>query len=267
MRTDFKWRDVYAMYVNLLHRKERLYHMQKEVLKLDINVERFEAIKTVDPLWNREPYRVMFNRTRGAIGCMLSQMDVMRHALILEQDAMVLEDDLKICSDIVERLDYAENFLNTHDWDIFWMGATVSVNPPYWHTGMNLELALAIPLGRDAECTDDPRILRTYGCFCTYAYIVNKNSITKVLKLLEEVMHESMGIDWSMIKLQPQLKTFCFVPGGVFQIDNQSDIGTGITSFTPFLKLNGTLENSAYVYQDKLTDFDPLTFDWSEAKT
>jgi GR25 family glycosyltransferase involved in LPS biosynthesis len=266
MRNDFKWREVYARFVNLRHRTDRLDHMQSEVKKLGIPVERFEAIRTISPEWNREPYKVMFNRTRGAIGCMLSQMEVMVQAAILKRDCMVLEDDLMIASDTPERLDYAEKYLNAHEWDIFWCGATVSVNPPYWNIQNNRELPLTNPLGRDAECTDDPRILRTYGCFCTYAYIVNKDSVLKVLRLLEGVMHEAMGIDWAMIKLQPQLKTFCFVPGGVFQINNQSDIGQGITSFTPFLKLNGTLENSAYVFQGKMSDFDPLTFDWKECK-
>lgn len=267
MRDDFKWREVYARFVNLSHRKDRLVHMESETKKLGIPVERYEATRTVDTGWNREPYKVMFNRTRGAIGCMLSQMEVMEGGLKLDRDTMVLEDDLKICEDFPKRMDYAERFLNTHSWDILWLGATVSVNPPYWHTGRNPDLILRNPLGRDAECTDDPRILRTYGCFCTYAYIVSKDSIEKVLSLLNEVIHESMGIDWSMIKLQPKLNTFCFVPGGVFQIDNQSDIGSGITSFTPFLKLNGTIENSAYVYQDRIEDFDPLSFNWAEAKT
>lgn len=266
MRNDFKWRKVYARYVNLSHRKDRLLHMQNEIKKLGIPVERYEAIRTVDSGWNREPYKTMFNRTRGAIGCALSQMEAMEGGLKLNMDIMILEDDVKVCQDFPQRMDYIEGYLNTHEWDIMWLGATVSVNPPYWHTGRNPDLVVENPLGRDAECTDDPRILRTYGEFCTYAYVINKNSIEKVLSLLNSIMHESMGIDWSMIKLQPQLKTFCFVPGSVFQIDNQSDIGQGITAFTPFLKLNGTLENSAYVYQDKMEDFDPTTFDFAEAK-
>lgn len=266
MRNDFKWREVYARYVNLSYRKDRLAHMQNEIKKLGIPVERFEAIRTVDSGWNREPYKTMFNRTRGAIGCALSQMEIMKEALDRNMDCMVLEDDLMICQDFSERMDYAERFLNTHSWDIYWCGSTVSVNPPYWNIPNNRELPLINPLGRDAECTDDPRILRTFGCFCTYCYVINKESIQKIIDLLNSVMSESIGIDHSMIKLQPQLNTFCFVPGSVFQIDNQSDIGTGITAFTPFLKLNGTLENSAYVYQDKIENFDPITFEWAEAK-
>jgi GR25 family glycosyltransferase involved in LPS biosynthesis len=266
MRNDFKWREVYAKFVNLAHRTDRLAHMQQEIGKLGIIPERFEAIRTTDNSWCREPYITMFRRTKGAIGCMLSQMEIMKEALDRNVDCMVMEDDLKVCQDFPERMDYAERFLNTHPWDIFWCGATVSVNPPYWNVANNRELPLANPLWRDAECTDDPRILRTFGCFCTYCYVINRDSLLKILNLLDSVMSESIGIDHSMIRLQPQLNTFCLVPGSVFQIDNLSDIGQGVTNFTPFLKLNGTLENSAYVFQDKMDSFNPLTFDWAEAK-
>ena len=105
--------------------------------------------------------------------------------------------------------------------------------------------------------TDDPRIIRTYGCFCTYAYIINKNSLEKIIKLLDENVHLSMGIDWLFILLQPRLKTFAFVPGMVKQMDNQSDIGDGITVFSGFSKLNGTEENSRYWWQNKMEDFNP----------
>lgn len=266
MRTDFKWRECYAKFVNLSYRKDRLEHMQKELVKLGIPVERFEAIKTSERQWDVNKWGVMLRRTPGACGCWQSQVEVMKEALSLNRDVMVLEDDLLIAPDMPDRLDYAERYLNTHHWDVLWMGATVSVNPAYWHTGRNKELILPKYLGRDAECTDDPRILRTYGEFCTYAYVLNRDSIEKILIMLDSIVHEAMGIDWAMIKLQPQLKTFCFVPGGVFQKDNQSDIGAGVTSFTPFLKLNGTIENSAYVFQDRIENFDPATFNWAEAK-
>jgi len=103
---------------------------------------------------------------------------------------------------------------------------------------------------------------RTYGAFCTYAYVVNVKSIEKILNLFDEHLHTSIGIDWLFIKLQPQLKCFAFVPGSVKQMDNKSDIGTGMTIFSGFSKLNGTVENSRYWYQENMSDFDPNTFEW-----
>jgi hypothetical protein len=112
-------------------------------------------------------------------------------------------------------------------------------------------------LGRDFEKTSDERIVRTFGAFCTYAYVVNVKSAQKILDLLDSNMHFSIGIDWLFIKLQPQLKTFAFIPGSVKQMDNISDIGTGMTMFSGFSRLNGSEANSRYWYQEKMTDFNP----------
>jgi hypothetical protein len=84
------------------------------------------------------------------------------------------------------------------------------------------------------------------------------------LGTLESQIPTSIGIDYSMIRMQPLLETYCLLPGAVKQIDNLSDIGTGITRFSGFGKLNGTIENSRYWWQDKMSDFDPLTFNFAE---
>jgi hypothetical protein len=84
--------------------------------------------------------------------------------------------------------------------------------------------------------------------------------------MLDQHVHESMGIDWLLIKVQPQLHTYSFVPGCVIQFDNRSDIGKGMTFYSGFAKLNGTRDNSRYWWADRMEDFDPLKFDWKEAK-
>lgn len=249
--------DCHIAYVNLSHRTDRREHMEKELSRIGLKTERFEAISTKGAEWNREPYLTMFNRTRGAIGCYLSQMGIMQKALSLDKHAFVMEDDLKFSSDFKDRILYLESYFENKSWDIIWLGATVHIRPPYWHTGNNPLLPGSV-LGRDAECTDDPRILRTLACFCTYAYIVNKESIEKILFALESQIPTSIGIDYSMIRIQPHFKTYCLLPGTVKQIDNLSDIGTGITYFSGFEKLG------PYWWQDKITDFDPLTFNFGE---
>ena len=103
-------------------------------------------------------------------------------------------------------------------------------------------------------------MIRTYGCFCTYAYIVNNRSLEKVLDGLDGILHASMGIDWAMIQLQPSLFTYAFVPGCIKQYDNQSDIGKGMTHFSGFAKLG------PYWWQDNMERFDPAKFNWHEAR-
>ena len=254
--------DSYISYVNMDHRKDRLTHIANELKKVGIQAERTRGIYPYEFLIDNPCHAKMRARTWGAIGCYEAQLNVMREALKQGKHAFVMEDDVVFCSDFHKRIEYIDNswISNPGEWDIIWLGGTFHINPPYWHKQ---------DLGRDAECTNDPRIIRTYGSFCTYSYIVNKYSLIKVVNMLEKIMHKSIGIDWSMIQLSPQLHTFAFVPGCCKQIDNESDQIPDkkvITEFSKFEKLNGTIENSRYWYQDKMEDFDPLTFDWAEAK-
>jgi GR25 family glycosyltransferase involved in LPS biosynthesis len=214
-----------------------------------------------------EKLATMIRRTPGAVGCHFSQVQVMKDALSRDKHAVVMEDDLIFSFDFDKRFEYIHNWTQTHPFDVVWLGASFHCNPPYWHRkggSQDMRSNCSAELGYDAKLTDDPRMIRTYGAFATFAYIVNKTSIQKIVDLLDSVLHESIGIDWAFVKLQPQLKCYSFVPGCVRQFDSISDIGNGITYWSGFLKLNGTLENSAYVYQNLMTDFEPSTFNWAE---
>ncbi len=255
--------EYYASFVNLDTRTDRLNHMTKELERVGIKAIRERGIPWKETDYENPKYNVMYRRTPGAIGCHLSQVEIIKKAFEVGSHAFVMEDDLVFASDFQERLSYIEKFQAGKEWDIFWLGATFH-SPAYWHPIGNSGMPpnCSENLGMDFANTDDPRIKRTFGAFCTYAYIVNYTSIKKVLGLLDKHIHESIGIDWLMIKIQPQLKCYAFVPGSVKQLDNRSDIGTGITRFSGFAKLNGTEENSRYWFQDKMTDFDPTTFNW-----
>jgi GR25 family glycosyltransferase involved in LPS biosynthesis len=238
-------------------RTDRLAHINEQLLKLGIPFYRTKGKLPSEFDRNDPDLQVQWNRTPGSIGCMFGQMEIMSKAWIEGKDAMVFEDDASLCSDIKVRLDYLQEFLNKQKtWDIAWLGGTVHINPPFWHIeGKNPDLPNT-KLKRDAEPTEDPRIVKCYGAFCTYAYIVRHKSILKVLSLLQSVMHESMGIDWSCIRLGDQIDTFMFLPGMVKQIDNMSNIGQGETIFSGFFSLG------KYVYQDNMEGFDPATLDW-----
>lgn len=267
----FSWKDCHTRFINLSHRQDRLFHMLNELDRVQLEAERFEAIRTADHQWDYSKYGTMLNRTPGAVGCHVSQVEVMKEALSLGKCAFVMEDDLVFATDIKKRLDYIQDFVNEKapDWDVIWLGGTFHVGPPHWHNGQNTLMPIGehgrSNLGKDAEATDDPRIFRTFGAFSTHCYIVNVHSIRKILDLFDHNIHYSIGIDYLFINLQPQLKTFAMVPGSVKQIDNMSDIGHGITKFSGFAALNGGYDNSRYWWQDNMEDFDPSTFDWKEA--
>lgn len=267
----FKWRELHSRYVNLSHRQDRQDLMQKELARVGLidYVKRFEATKTKDESWDREPYKVMYKRTRGAIGCMLSQMSVMQEAYDNGKGCIVLEDDLVIASDVIERLDYIQDFINTKepDADLVFLGGTVHC-PAWWH-GEDHEPMLKpycnCTLKRDFERIDDEHMVRVYGMFSTHAYAIPYEKIPKILQLLNDVMPITIGIDFSLIIHQPNLKCFAYLPGIIKQYNAVSDIGNGMTMFENFSKLNGSVENSKYWWSDKINDVDLSNFNWLDA--
>lgn len=268
----FHWRDLHIGYVNLPHRQDRRDKMEAELKRVGLNAERWEALHTVGEEWNVHPYQKMFARTRGAIGCMISQMSLMKHAYDKGKGCMVLEDDLVIGSDVIKRLDYIETFMNTkeQDADLVFLGGTVHCNKTWWHSAEHEEMLRPYcncNLERDMERIDDERMVRVYGMFSTHAYFVPFEKIPKILQLLNDVMAESIGIDFSLIIHQPNLKCYAMLPGIIKQYNAVSDIGNGaITYFENFSKLNGSIENSKYWWADTMEEFNPSEFDFAEAK-
>lgn len=251
--------NCYISYVNLDHRTDRLNHIEGQLHKVGIKATRTRGMlpSEYDLPWD---VTVMRNRTPGAIGCHFSQVSIMERALEERKHAFVMEDDIIFCSDFHDRIEHIEKFCDTHPWDVIWLGAAFHVNPPHWHRKGESTMPpnCSANLGYDAKRTDDPRMMRTYGAYNTFAYIVNYNSIEKITALFNRHIHTSIGIDWLFIKLQSQLHCYAFVPGCIKQMDNMSDIGTGMTIWS------GHLNNGPYVWQDKMEDFNPELYNWHE---
>lgn len=258
----------YRAFINLDHRKDRLDHMNTQLDRIGMKAKRIPGMLPEEYEGDESKVAVMKARTPGAIGCHFSQVEIMKYALLERKHALIMEDDIIFCEDFNERIKIISKFTSRTDWDVFFLGGTFHV-PAFWHKigRSGMEPNCSAQLGKDCELIEG-RIVRTYGAFSTYAYFVNVNSIFKIFDLFDKHLHESIGIDWLFIKLQPQLKCFAFVPGSVKQKDNLSDIGidkNGVpqqTVFSGFSKLNGTEENSRYWFQEQMEDFDPKEFNW-----
>lgn len=252
-------KDCYIGFLNMEHRTDRLTHMENQLSKAGVEAIRHRGKKPEEYDLSDPKVQVMRNRTPGAIACHFGQVEIMKRGLESGRHAIVFEDDIIFCDDFQQRFEYISKWTETHDWDVIWLGASFHVNPPYWHrigrSGMPPDCSAQ--LGYDVLTTDDPRMVRTFGAYVTFAYMVNVKSIEKILNLFDEHLHTSIGIDWLFIKLQPQLKCFSFVPGCVMQMDNLSDIGNGMTVWS------GQLNNGPYVFQKNINDFDPTKFIWT----
>ena len=259
----FNWRDCYASYVNLDHRTDRRDRMESEFervgLKEILKPERTRGMYFEEYKGDIAKVQTMIDYMKGMVGCHYSQVKVMETALEKGKSAFVMEDDLDFATDTIKRLDYVQEFLNKNDWDVFWLGGTYHFNDPQWHNIGHRNPRLRdcnCTLGRDVEKTEDPRIVRTYGCWSTYSYIVNYEKLPKILKMLEDNVHRSQAIDHLFIILQPELKTYSFVPAMCKQYDSQSDIGSGVHHFSNFASLG------KYWFADKMEDFDPNSLNW-----
>lgn len=240
----FNTETTYTAYINLDSRVDRNEKMITELNRVGLVSNRQKGMlpTEVSQFIPSDKLFVMQNRTPGAIGCHYSQVAIMEKALQSNQHAFVMEDDLIFCDDFQDRMRIIESFLSEREWDVMWLGGTYHKDPTWHrlngdkHTHPDLQICTCT-LNKDWESTDNERFVRTYGCWSTYAYIVNKKRLAHILDLLDQNVYRSMGIDWLFILLQPQLNTFAFVPGCVKQFDNQSNIGNGVTKFSVFESL------------------------------
>jgi len=250
----------YIAYVNLSYRVDKRAWMEAELERVGLKAERYNAIRTDDYKWDSPKWDVMYNRTKGACGCMISQMNVMKEALMRDKNAVIFEDDLIITSQIHERFEYIDNFINNvvEDWWVIWLGGTVHINPPWWWGAENHGLPNWQNLGRDCEYIGDERMFRSFGSFSTHAYICNKKHIPEIIQMLDEVIPVAWGIDHAFIMLAPKMVNFVHLPGCIIQKDIISDIGCGETKFSSFASLG------KHWFCDKIEDFDFKTYNWGE---
>ena len=249
------WNDLAKYYVNLEERTDRRAHMEAMLKSRGIEAERVSAFHWKDVDYENPLYRKMYERTPGAIGCYLSQVYCMRKAQDAGKSVLIMEDDLQFTEDFVStRVPIIEKFCNGNTWDVMFLGGTVHYPVPQWHTKghTNPELPPSMcncNLDKDAEPTGTEHIFKAFGAWSTYCYIVNYQSIEKILRLFNDHIQTSIGIDWLYIKLSPQLNNFIFLPGSCKQIDGQSNIGNGITRFSAFSMLG------KHWYSENINDF------------
>lgn len=253
--------EYHIRYINLDSRPDRRVHAEYQFKKAGIPAERFSAFSIKDIKGNVSHENIVrmkkYGNKQGNIGCYYSHLAVLQEALSAKKNALIFEDDVIICSDFLERLAYIEIFLKDTEWDMFFLGATVHVNPPYWHKkGHNKDIVCDCTIGKDIERTSDKRIMRSYGFFSTTAYMVNVNSIQRIMNIMDEYVHLSWAIDHLYIMLQPKLFCYLFVPGCTIQMDGRSDIGNGMSRFSNFSRLG------KHWFADKMNDFDPDKYNW-----
>jgi len=191
-------------YINLEHRTDRKEHVEKELLKIGIRAQRFNAIKMEN----------------GAIGCSMSHLRILQdaqknnldHILIVEDDITFLEPELF--------KNQINNFFETHknDWDVILLAGNNM--PPYKNI--------------------DDTCIQVSRCQTTTGYIVNGHYIKTLLQnvkiglthlINKPTEHAKYAIDKYWFILQQLYKWYLIVPLTVVQREDYSDIEKRVTNF------------------------------------
>lgn len=199
----------HVYYINLKHRTDRLKHVNNELSKIGLTGNRFNAI---------------YNE-KGAIGCTISHLHVIRNAIKLKLDhLLVVEDDITFTNPelFVSQLN---KFLSTHtdDWDVLLLGGNV-VGP--------------------VTAVDDTCV-RVSACQTTTGYLVRGDYLTTLeqniasgLKMLLQNQSDTLryAIDRYWFTLQQADRWMLLTPLLVTQIDNDySDIEHRRTSYSSLM--------------------------------
>jgi GR25 family glycosyltransferase involved in LPS biosynthesis len=193
-----------TLYINLEHRKDRLTHVTKELEKIGIQGERFNAVKTKD----------------GAIGCTMSHIKCLELAKERNYETVfICEDDITFTNPEV-LLDSLQKFYeNTSiQWDVLLIGGNNV--PPY-------------------EKTTD-YCIRVSNCQTTTGYIV-KNSYYDVLiqNFRESVQgllknpknKQQFALDMYWKQLQRINRWYMLFPFTVVQCESYSDIEERVVDY------------------------------------
>lgn len=197
--------------INLEARKDRYYHMLKELERVNLNnFEFFAAIKpTYEDVinWHPEYCQYMsrrlgksFNKYQiGALGCLSSHIAIMQQALEKGYDRiLILEDDTKFKQPLTELFGHMNEINN--EFDI---------------------LYLTINNMRQTPKASE-HFYRVKKGLTTSAYIITRKMMLKVIELLPGYGKE---IDvFYAEKIQPKYKCYVYKPYLTTQISSQSDI-------------------------------------------
>jgi len=193
----------HSFYINLESRPDRKAHVIQQFNKLDIKIERFNAIKLKN----------------GALGCSMSHLKCIEIAKQNDWDhILIVEDDIKFLNPELF-ISQLNNFLKNHqEWDIVLIAGNNM--PPYDKI--------------DNTCVKVSR------CQTTTGYLVRRHYYDKLIenyregisKLIKEPdNHRFFAIDKYWFKLQEKDLWFLIIPLTVVQREDYSDIEKRPTNY------------------------------------
>ena len=194
----------HAFYINLDYRTDRKEHIEKELEKVGIRAERFNAIRMQN----------------GAIGCSMSHLKILQNAHSQRlSHVLIMEDDITFLEPGVFTNQF-NKFLEKHGnaWDVILLAGNNM--PPYKEI--------------------DDTCIKVSRCQTTTGYLVNGHYIQKLIEnvkmgvthlLNKPHEHRLYAIDKFWFTLQNADRWFLIIPPTVVQRPDYSDIEKKHTNY------------------------------------
>ena len=195
----------HAFYINLLSRPDRKEHVENQLKRIGIKVERFNAVKMKN----------------GAIGCSMSHLKLIEMAKKNEWDhILIVEDDILFTKPEVF-IDSFNKFLFNHP---------------------NFDVALIAGNNLPPYAKIDDSCVQVTRCQTTTGYLVKSHYYDKMIENYKEGIlnlmkdsnnHIVYAIDKYWFKLQQLDNWYLIIPLTVTQREDYSDIEKRPTNYTP----------------------------------
>lgn len=202
--------------INLEKRTDRRDTVSKEFKRVGLEVEFWSAIDGSKLSISLTSSKVDEYNAKGILGCLMSHVNLIKHAKETNQEYIVLfEDDIFFCEDFSERIQIIEK----QDFDMFYLGG---------HFG---EMGV-IP-------TNDQYIFKAKAVSGTYAYIIRNTIYDYII----DNTSDSWGMDQFYVELaQKRFNCLAFIPFPVCHEDGMSDVAMNNVKYSEVRKY----------YRDKL---------------
>jgi glycosyl transferase family 25 len=184
-----------AYCINLRRRADRWAFMSEQFTRLDLEVERFEAIDG-----ESLPPEVVAAKRPGGIACTMSHLAIIKEARRRGYLAIMLfEDDAVLCTDFNQRLDL---FLSEApaDWDMLFLGVN--------------SIANEIPITQHVH--------KLFNGWTTHAYILRNKMFDPVIRRMGWPPRDEPDEYYNA--MMPEHNCYVFLPCLSYQRDGWSDI-------------------------------------------
>ena len=199
--------------INLDRREDRMEMANKELSKFNIEFERFSAVDGNNI--KKEDYTTNPNIPVGAVGCLLSHLNLIKTCKERGYNrVLILEDDIILSDDFESRFkEYIKEI--PENWDMFYLGGNHNE-----HSGMKLNMI-------------SPNVGKCSHTFSAHAYAINEKMFDETISIISKAEKE---VDVYYSEFQNRKNIYTFFPGIASQKADYSDILNKNVDYSKIIK-------------------------------